>query len=329
MLKDSPLGEKRSRWVATERVIPDAQTSALDGDVRVKPDKAIWFLGHGFAGVLGILLYPQLDALAIFIALSGLTICAGHSVGMHRLLIHRSFDVPRGLEYVLVWLGVLVGMAGPFGMIRDHDLRDWHQRQTVCPRHPSHGAGFWQDAWWQLCCTFQLRHPPQIVIENHVNSDRVYQMMERTWMAQQIPLAIILFMIGGWAWVLWGISLRIFVSLTGHWLIGHFAHRQGHQGWRISDVPVQGYNLPGLGLLAFGENWHGNHHAFPHSANLGVEDSQFDPGYVFIKCLRAAGLATNIKTQKSEPKRNGLIRVDQIDPTITKATSGSDSNTRR
>ena len=35
---------------------------------------------------------------------------------------------------------VTPGMAGPFGMIRAHDMRDWHQRQTVCPPHPSHGA---------------------------------------------------------------------------------------------------------------------------------------------------------------------------------------------
>ncbi len=53
---------------------------------------------------------------------------------MHRLLIHRSFTTPRWLEYLLVYLGVLVGMAGPFGMIRAHDMRDWHQRQVLCPR---------------------------------------------------------------------------------------------------------------------------------------------------------------------------------------------------
>ncbi|MCF2872779.1 hypothetical protein L0664_17055 [Octadecabacter sp. G9-8] len=37
--------------------------------------------------------------------------------------------------------GVLVGMARPLGMIRQHDMRDWHQRQTKCPPHPSHRAG--------------------------------------------------------------------------------------------------------------------------------------------------------------------------------------------
>ena len=128
-------------------------------------------------------------------------------------------------------------------------------------------------------------------------------------MAQQLPLAVLLFAPGGWAYVLWGISLRIWVSLTGHWMIGHFAHKSGHQGWRVADLPVQGYNLRGLGLLTFGENWHGNHHAFPHSAKLGVERGQSDPGYWLIRILAALGLAHNIRLPGSEPPRAGLTLV--------------------
>lgn len=298
-----------TQWFATERVIPSPGTSALDGQIRVNVTKTIWLVAHGVAGITGIILFPQFDALLIFLALTGLTICAGHSVGMHRLLIHRSFHVPRGVEYLLVWLGVLVGMAGPFGMIRAHDMRDWHQRQLECPPHPSHGAGFWRDAWWQLCCDFRLRAPPAFIIEDSVQNDRFYRVLEKTWMAQQIPLALVLYATGGWAWVLWGICLRIFVSLSGHWLVGHFAHRRGTQDWMVPHLPVQGYNLPGLGLITFGENWHGNHHAFPHSAQLGIENGQIDPGFFLIKTLAKLGIASQVKTPTSEPARPDLVRV--------------------
>lgn len=128
-------------------------------------------------------------------------------------------------------------------------------------------------------------------------------------MVQQLPLALVLYAFGGWAWVLWGISLRIWVSLTGHWMVGHYAHKRGHQGWRIAGLPVQGYNLRGLGLLTFGENWHSNHHAFPHSAQLGVEQGQTDPGYWLIRALAALGLANNIKLPASAPPREGLTRA--------------------
>jgi len=49
--------------------------------------------------------------------------------------------------------------------------------------------------------------------------------------------------------------LRIIITLVGHWMIGHFAHKAGHRGWKLTGLPVQGYNLPGSGLITFSENW--------------------------------------------------------------------------
>jgi stearoyl-CoA desaturase (delta-9 desaturase) len=296
--------------VSIERIRVTPETTATDGAVRWVPAKSIWLICHGFLGLLGLIKFPQLDALLVFIGLTAVTICAGHSVGMHRLLIHRSFQTYRPVEYLLVWLGTFVGMAGPIGMIRAHDMRDWHQRQSVCPPHPAHNVGLRTDAWWQLCCEFRLIAPPKFNLETHIRQDRFYVFVERTWMLQQIPVAVILFILGGWAWVLWGCSLRIFVSLVGHWLVGHFTHRRGQQGWVIKELPVQGYNLPGLGLITFGENWHGNHHAFPHSAKLGIEPGQLDPGYYFIRAMEWFGIAWDIKTPASEPARQGLMRMD-------------------
>lgn len=298
-----------SDLVSTERVFVDQKTSATAGKIVWLPLKSLWLIAHTTLGLVGILSFARLDALVIFLILTSITICAGHSVGMHRLLIHRSFETRRSLEYFLVWFGTLVGMAGPIGMIKAHDLRDWHQRQATCPDHPAHRASFFRDAWWQLCCEFRLENPPELRIEQRVGCDWMYRWMEKTWMLQQVPLALLLFWMGGWAWVLWGCSLRISVSLIGHWMIGHFAHNCGQQGWVVEGLQVQGYNLPGLGLLTFGENWHGNHHAFPHSAKLGVEQGQLDPGFLLIVFLEKIGLVWNVKTVSSEPERDGLMRV--------------------
>lgn len=206
-------------------------------------------------------------------------------------------------------------------MIRAHDMRDWHQRQKVCPPHPSHAGGFWLDAWRQLHTEFRLSQPPRFKLEQSIQNDRFYRFLERTWMLQQAPLAVVLWLGGGWAWVLWGISLRISVSLIGHWMVGHFAHRRGHQGWLVEGLPVQGYNLPGLGLITFGESWHGNHHAFPHSARLGIEAGQFDPGYLFICVLRELGLASAVKGPDSEAPRDGLKRTGVFDALIQEPRS--------
>ena len=308
----APLGHT---LVATERVHPRPDTSALDGEILVEPAKALWVIGHFLGMCTAILAFPSVEGAIVFLALTALTICAGHSVGMHRLLIHRSFRTPRWLEYILVWLGTLVGMAGPFGMIQTHDLRDWHQRQADCPPHPAHSANFWRDAWWQLCCRFRLKSPPDVMIEEDVRGDLVYRAMEKTWLLQQVPLAVGLYAIGGWGWVFWGICARVFTSLFGHWLVGHFAHPTRDVRACTTGLTVHGQNLPGLSWLAFGENWHGNHHAHPTSAKLGIDPGQFDPGFLFIRVLQMLGLAWDIclpgearTITESQPARSTKFR---------------------
>lgn len=280
--------------VSTERVHVMATTNALNGNVQFVPSKAVWLGTHSIAGITGVALFPHWDAALVFIILTAITICAGHSVGMHRLLIHSSFKTSRTIRNALVWLGTLVGMAGPFGMIEAHDMRDWHQRQEVCPAHPAHEAGFWRDAFWQLFCIFRLHKPPRFEIEKGIVDDPILATMERTWMLQQLPVALLLYLGGGLAWVLWGCCLRVSVSLIGHWLVGHYAHQDSEAHSFDAGLPVKGRNLPGLGWLTFGENWHGNHHACPNSARLGFGRGQWDPGYTLVRTLQRAGLAWDV-----------------------------------
>lgn len=301
-----------SNLIATERVHPTLETANDRGHIRFHPIKAIWLIGMMTGGFIGIAFFASWSAFLVFLILNAISLCAGHSVGMHRLLIHRSFETPTWVEHVLIYLGTLVGMAGPFGMIIAHDMRDWHQRQSSCPNHPSHSAPFLKDAFWQLCCTYELDLPPRFHLEPHIENDRFYLFLERTWMAQQIPVAFVLYLLGGWAFVLWGVCLRVAVSLIGHWAVGHIAHNRGHQGWVVKGLPVQGYNLPHLAVLTFGESLHGNHHAFPNSALFGVERGQTDLGFLFVRGLESFGLAKNVQLPDSFKRRPGLTRVDPV-----------------
>ncbi len=303
------MEERSAILESTPRVLATSETDNLSGNIRWDAPKSLFYISMFVIGVWSVP-FTGLQDWLVFFALTGITILMGHSVGMHRLLIHRSFETPRWLEYVLVYLGVLVGMAGPFGMIRQHDMRDWHQRQHHCPPHPSHGAGFWQDAYWQLHCRYELDKPPLFQIEPEIRQSRFYLFLEKTWMLQQLPPAIILFLIGGLPMVGLCIGLRVVISLTGHWVVGHFAHKRGEQPWVIEGLAVQGYNLPYLSWITFGENWHGNHHAYPESAKLGFGDKQNDPGFVFIQVLERFGLTWGIRLPHDCDRRKGLKRVN-------------------
>lgn len=280
-----------------------ASASPVHGRLVWSPVKSLWFTGHALTAVIGGWLTWSLDAMAVSFVFTVVTLCAGHSVGLHRLLVHRSFACPRWLEYVLVHLGVLVGMGGPLDILRMHDIRDWAQRHPACHPFYANQGPLWRDWLWQMHADLRLEHPPVFAPEARVREDAVFRWMQRTWMLQQLPWALLLYALGGAAWVVWGISVRIVVSLTGHWFIGWLAHNCGPQDWHLEGHAVQGRNLPRLGLLTMGEGWHNNHHAYPESARLGLRPGQADPGWFFIRLLKACRLAWQVQTPELLPPR--------------------------
>ncbi|KGD64037.1 fatty acid desaturase [Alcanivorax nanhaiticus] len=291
----------------TERVRTKTGTDAFAGRVLWSPSKSIWFLFHFLTLILVAPFVASVSSIAIFIVLTAVTLCFGHSLGMHRLLIHRSYECPKWMEYLFVYLGTLVGMAGPIGMMRQHDLRDWAQRQTRCHDYLLHGSSMIKDGWWQLNCDLRLDNPPEFCIEESVTSDPFYRFIEKTWMWQQLVLAVPLYWIGGLSWLVWGISVRIVVSVGGHWFIGYFAHNHGERTWRVDGAAVQGHNIRLAGLISMGEAWHNNHHAYPRSAMLGLYTDEPDPGWWVLNALYNLGIVKNIRLPSHLPPRPELV----------------------
>ena len=189
------------------------------------------------------------SAFLLFLVTTYFSLLIGHSVGMHRLMIHRSLDCSKLAERALIYVGVLVGVAGPFGIIRIHDTRDWAQRQPHCHEFFSHSRRFTVDLWWQLTSSFVFSRPPKLTIEPHFANDSFYQFLERTWRWQQLPVGILLYCFGGWSWVVWGLCTRVIVSTAGHWTITYFCHNPGPGRWRVRGAAVQASNLRGMGIL--------------------------------------------------------------------------------
>lgn len=280
--------------------------SATAGRIVWAPAKSAWNTAMIGAAVVAGPAYATPSAIAMFLVLTYATLLLGHSVGMHRLLIHRSYECPAFLQRALVYVGVLVGMAGPFGILRIHEIRDWAQRLPGCHDFFSHRRSIVVDAFWQLHCRFEFDRPPAFRAEAELLEDRWLAWMERTWMLQQAPLAAILYIAGGWPWMIWGVCCRVAVSVAGHWVVTYLCHNPGPGRWLVRNAGVQASNLRGCGILTMGECWHNNHHAFPESARMGIEPGQTDPGYWVLLQLEKLGLAWNLGAAREPAEREDL-----------------------
>lgn len=287
---------------AVNSLIETSQCDPVAGRVVWDPVHSLW---NGTMLATALIAGPLTispGAIAVFVVTTGATLLLGHSIGFHRRMIHGSFKCPLWLEHILVWIGTLVGMSGPFWMIRAHDLRDWAQRQHNCHDYLSNRQSLLIDAVWQMHGRLVLERPPAFNY-GRIGRDRFYRFLERTWMLQQLPIALALYLIGGWSFVVWGIAIRISVSVIGHWFVGHLAHRRGPQTWLVKDAGVQAHDVPWAAIPTMGEAWHNNHHAYPGSARIGLYPGQSDLGWRLIQLLEWLGLAWDVRTPETMAAR--------------------------
>ncbi len=287
----------------------DGGAQPIDGTIVWEPKHSLWNGGMLVTAVTLGPLYFTWGGLFVFLGISAITLCAGHSVGYHRRLIHHSFQCSKTVERVLVWLGAMVGMGGPIWTIRTHDTRDWAQRQPRCNDFYAHRHGWLRDLWGNLHCRLILERPPRFDPGPGTADDRFYRFLERTWMLHQIPLGLLLFGVGGMPWLVWGVFVRVATCTTMHWFVTRLAHTTGPQSWLVNGAGVQAHDVPLLAIPTFGEAWHNNHHAFPASARHGLYPGQRDLGYRFIQMLEVLGLGWDVQTPDNLPARPGLLRV--------------------
>jgi stearoyl-CoA desaturase (delta-9 desaturase) len=133
-----------------------------------------------------------------------------------------------------------------------------------------------------------------------LQKDPLYRWLDRWFLLVQLPLALGLYWYGeaagvhggGLGLVLWAIPLRLVIVYHVTWLVNSATHAVGYRNF---DSPDLSRNCWWVGLLAFGEGWHNNHHAFPHSARHGLRWFEFDITWQHIKVLRALGLAKKVR----------------------------------
>lgn len=213
----------------------------------------------------------------------------GITLGYHRLVSHRSFEAPKWLEYVLIFCGTLACQGGPIDWIGLHRIHHQYSDQGLDP-HDSTKGFWWSHMGWML---FDI--PADAEIERYtkdIKDDPVYLFFQNYFILLQIALGVLLYSLGGWSFVAWGVFFRVVVVFHCTWFVNSATHQFGYRSYESGD---SSRNCWWVALLTYGEGWHNNHHAFQYSARHGLQWWEIDLTWMTISLLQALGLAQKVK----------------------------------
>jgi stearoyl-CoA desaturase (delta-9 desaturase) len=216
----------------------------------------------------------------------------GVTVGLHRLLTHRSFDTPPAVRLVLLILVVMANQGRPIDWAANQLKHHANSDREGDPHRPLDGM-FHAHMGWILTAPRAERER----YCRHLLEDPLVTLVDRTAMLWLILSLAIPYAVGGWSGFLWGGVVRMTFGNHVVFAVNSICHSFGAQPFDTRD---ESRNNWWVALLAFGEGWHNNHHAFPSMAFHGMTAGQVDASAVLIRLLARFGVAWNVKRPTPE-----------------------------
>jgi len=265
--------------------------------------KIKWDIVAGIAFIhAGVLLAPWTftwDAFWLFIGLQIIT-AMGITLCFHRLLAHRSFSVPKWLEYVLTICGSLALQGGAIKWVATHRVHHAFSDRPQDPHSPTRGF-WWAHMLWLFAYDEVLDHPTKHRrFAPEMARDPIHRFLDKTHVFYTVLLGWALYAWGGLPFLVWGLFVRTAVVYHGTWLVNSAAHLWGYKTYDTNEGSTNNW---WVALLSFGEGWHNNHHAFLHSAAHGLRWWEVDVTYLAIRALGWLGLASRIRMPQGNPAK--------------------------
>lgn len=235
----------------------------------------------------------------------------GVTIGYHRLFTHKSFRTGPIMTSILGVLGSMASEGPIITWVAHHRCHHQHSDAEHDPHSPhGHGSGF-----KGLVKGFFMSHVGWMIVGGRRDLKKYVPDLEAdplirklsgmflVWMAISLLLPAVLGGLISMSWwgaflgFVWGGLIRIAVVHHITWSVNSVCHIWGSRPFDSHD---ESRNNAIVGVLALGEGWHNNHHAFPTSARHGLKWWQFDSSYLIIKAMEKVGLARDVKVPSAE-----------------------------
>ncbi|HEY3998064.1 MAG TPA: fatty acid desaturase [Candidatus Xenobia bacterium] len=212
------------------------------------------------------------------------------SLGYHRLISHRAYQARPWLRLLLAALAAQSMQGGPIDWATLHRLHHARSDQEGDPHSPRFSLWWGHLGWtfgdFPVSGSLKRRYCPDLV------DDAGLQWVENHYVSMALLVAVTLYLVGGWPWLLWGGPVRVVLNMHATGMINSVAHRFGY---RNHDTADGSRNHWLVALLTWGEGWHNNHHARPGGASFGSRWWELDTGFLCLQAWQKAGWAWDIE----------------------------------
>ncbi|TGL48177.1 acyl-CoA desaturase [Leptospira kemamanensis] len=226
----------------------------------------------------------------------------GITAAYHRYFSHSSFKTSRVFQFVLAWIGSMSMQKGVLWWAAHH--RNHHKySDTEKDIHSPSRKGFWYSHMFWFLRDDYNDYEAKLIPD-------FYKFPELRWLDRYhwippLTYAILLYVVGGWGWLVYGYAVSTFILGHATWTINSLSHVYGSVRFDSRDTSK---NNVWLALLTMGEGWHNNHHYYCSSANQGFYWYEIDMSYYILKFLSWFGIVWDLKKPPQKVLNEGISR---------------------
>lgn len=212
----------------------------------------------------------------------------GVAVGYHRVFSHKTHELPRWKEIVILFFAVFAGQGGSIFWAALH--RGYHHphTDTELDIHSPVVYGKYQAfvGWYKKITEeanlINIKYAVDLLRKpHHVWFHKHY--LKILW---GVPAAVAIF---DWRLSMTAFCLVTMIGLLQDNLVNVFGHSKSMFGYRNFETRDQSYNNPVLGYITWGQAWHNNHHHDAKSYDFGSGLSgrwwEYDASRIFLPFL--------------------------------------------
>jgi stearoyl-CoA desaturase (Delta-9 desaturase) len=216
----------------------------------------------------------------------------GLTLAFHRYYAHRAFQMNRVARFFWTLAGTAAMQKGPLWWAGHHVYHHKYADRDGDPHSPKM-SGFYHAhfGWFLNDSRYKSLHPSNPVVRAFGSAPEIV-FLERYYFLPPLALAVSMYAIGGWDWLIWGFCLPTMTLAHATFAINTVNHLFGSRRFQTQDDST---NNPLTALFAAGEGWHNNHHRYQRAARNGFYWWEYDITWYTIWAMAKLGLAWDVQ----------------------------------